>query len=425
VAGSAATRAAASRELRPLEPARISWGNRRQLNDNHPEILSRYTPERAITSSTMPPQGTAHPGAHQNQAINGEGSIFSSHQNRTGRELHQNLLLHNPTDKPVRVQVSALASTTTREAPYRDTTTKPTAATATRPDPSGTLGNGPGDRTADLVLRGHREGPASITIPPHGTAVLHSASHPKGVELVTQAQFKTDGPVNAAVAYSTTPLANDKTGHSAKAAEILRTSDLVARDPKHDKIPSPPGDGRFIYGRVAGMVEGSNGTATLTNDNGNKRFITDRPGTQEFAFLTKTTRNVDGYDSAGRMLSRYPDSAYKNHGNYGADLTVSLPLHNPANAPGPRRVRVYFDTPPEQNNGGVSRSIRNSVAATAGGTTRYFNLNQQAGSRSQTPLVDVTLKPGQSMDAALRMVNAANNTPPHTIRVVTEDAAAR
>jgi hypothetical protein len=417
----AATPPARSRDLRPLEPLTITWGRRRQLNDNHPEILTRWSPERAITASSLSPTGMAHPGAHQGQAINGDGSIFSSHQNRTGRELHQNLVLHNPGSEPVRVRVTALASNTSHEAPYRDLQTPPTSATATRPDPTGRLGNGPGERTADQVLRQHREGPEFLTIPPGGTAVLHSARHPQGTELVTQAQFRTDGPVHAAVLYTPGFLRNDRNGHNAQAAEVLKTSDLVARDPAHDKQPSAPGDGRFIYGRVAGVVEGSDGRMTVANDSAASRFVTDRPGTQEFLMLGKATRNVDGQDTAGTLLSRYPDSAYRNHGNYGADLAVAIPLHNPVDAPVARRVRIFIDTPPEQNFGGVSRSIRNSIRAWNGHTPAYFNLNQRAGTQSTTPLLDVTLAPGQSINAALRMINAANNTPPHTLRVVTDD----
>lgn len=219
------------------EALMVQWGGQRQLNDSHPEDLLTWDETHAIAASTLPSLGRSHPRAHQDVVFEGEGSIFSSHRNLTGQPLHQDLVLFNPTGRIVHVRVHALASTTTAEAPYRtgwlDFLYEP-AQRATLPDSGLRRSYGPGERTARRILQGEVEGPDTLLLQPGAVAILHSALHPVGQELVTQAEFHTDGPVHAALV--------SRYGDSASANVGSYGADIQIRFP----VVNPTGHARRV-----------------------------------------------------------------------------------------------------------------------------------------------------------------------------------
>ena len=91
-----------------------------QLNANHPEILTAVPPEGAIVVSTLPPAGRADPGVHLDHPFEGPFRIFVSNQNRTGRRIWQAVVLCNVGRSTATIEVRALSSASTREAPYTD-----------------------------------------------------------------------------------------------------------------------------------------------------------------------------------------------------------------------------------------------------------------------------------------------------------------
>lgn len=426
--------AAATRPMKPVEALDGGFTGPAQFNSNHPEILSALPDGKLLTLSTLSPAGKAHPGAHQGHSFTGPFRVMTSHQNRTGRDAVQNLLLHNPGTTPVTVKVKAFASHTALEAPYTDTqlhvvrdargalvkTLPVPPAEAVVEDAAGRLAHGPGDAVARDILRGRsREGMVrELVVPPGETVALSSLPHPHGTERVTQAELVSSGPVQVAELYSR----GNATLPQLKRA--LQASDLVPRDRHHDRVPSVPGaGGAFIYGRVAGVVPASTYAARMTNDAARKDFLLAGPGTQRYAVNTKATQRLGtGLDGAAPVATRYPDSAYASHGNYGGEFQVGGTFRNTTAAP--LKVSVFLDTPPEAK-AGVSRSLRNAVEATvrdapdSDGTRRYLYANQTEGTVSSRPLATVVVPPGGSREVDVRMFYAANNTSPHVLRVVT------
>lgn len=395
---------------------------RQQLQSNHPEILSQLPDAGAILVSTLVPTGKAHPDAHLDHAFARPFRVLISHQNQTGRAAYQTLALHNPGARGVRVDIEALASTTTSEAPYQDLAGRPFPALA--PNPGARDANGPGDRTATRILLGEREGGVTtVVVPPHGTISLHTALHAARQELVTQAELVADGALQAAVIYTRvapTP---------ADLARVLQQGALVARS-ANDPIASPPGaPGSLIYGRVAGVVGKSTFDGAFTNDLQHRAFLAVAHCERRYAFNTRRGGpQVDlgtGLDQAGPLargasgqLLRYPDAAYANNGNYGAEFFLRGQIVNPTARS--VRVRAYIDTP-GQVAAGVSRALRNTLAVTTEEQApELWYANQRSGTLAQQPLANLVLAPGQTRDLVLRFFYAANNTSPHILRVRTD-----
>lgn len=428
----------ALRPLKSVEGLDGKFTGPAQFNSNHPEILTALPDGKLLTLSTLSPAGKAHPTAHQGHSFQGDFRVMTSHQNRTGRPAVQNLVLHNPSDRPVTVKVRAFASHTALDVPYPDAqehvvrdargalvrTLPVPPAEAVVEDAAGRLANGPGDAVARDILRGRNLAGMvrELVIPPGASAVLSSLPHPHGTERVTQAELSSDGPVQMAEVYTrgkaTLP----------QLERTLQSSNLVPRDAHHDRVPSVPGaGGSFIYGRVAGVVPASTFDAQMTNDTGRKQFLLTGTGTQRFAVNTKTTQRLGtGVDGAAPVATRYADSAYASHANYGGEFKVGGAFRNTTHAP--LTVSVYLDTPPEAR-AGVSRSLRNTVESVvrespdSDGARRYLYANQTEGTVSSRPLATVTVPPGATRHVELRMFYAANNTSPHVLRV--ETAAAR
>jgi hypothetical protein len=337
--------------------------------------------------------------------------VFTHHQNRSGRNLFQALVLHNPGKEPVKVQVGPSAASFTNSAPYRDHGGSPA------PDPWGWRSSGPGDVTAGKFLRGERAIHAnSITLKPGETRVVHSLLIPPKNEGTGQFRFSAEGPVHGAVVIEEAP----PTDASVKAR--MAAGKLLARNPE-DKLPTPPGaPGQLIFGRVSGVQKGAAWRATATNDGAGKTFrITEQDTSQSYVIVGKRSNTLGtGQDHAAPLERRYDDTAYAAHGNYGVTYEVALPVRNETQDT--REVKIFFDSPGQPLP--LSRVFRGQIAiditdAKGRTSTQYMHVSQRAGDMGEAPLTTIQLPPGESRAVKLRLVYPANSTPPHALRIET------
>ncbi|NJN88668.1 MAG: DUF3370 family protein, partial [Leptolyngbyaceae cyanobacterium SL_7_1] len=138
------------------------------FNSNSPELIQ----SEGILLSTFPPDGMAVPSAHLNFPLEGRFDIFAHHVVRgvapdDVRTIYLGLVVHNPTDRTVTLDVLQAASYLSQEAPFRDL---PSYVA----NPMGTVFAGPGSRTMDDILRGQRQlgWPDLVIIPPRSTQLL-------------------------------------------------------------------------------------------------------------------------------------------------------------------------------------------------------------------------------------------------------------
>lgn len=371
------------------------------LNANHPEIVRG----EGISVSTMPWGGKAH----LNQAFQGPFQLFTHHQNRSWTGLHQAVVLHNASDRPVRVKVGPSAMASTHSAPYWD------HDNSVKPDGNGRRASGPGDRAAGDFLRGGRAiREEEIVLQPGEFRVAHSKRIARGTEATGHFAFEADGPVHAAVVLE----AQEPTAERVEAR--LKQGHLLARNPK-DLAPTKPGaPGQLIFGRVSGVQQGSTWEARLTND-AQQRWHDLKPQGDRLSYLLvgKATNTLGtGQDQAAELLKRYPDTAYAAHGNYGVTYDLKLPLRNPNGQA--QEVALYFDSPGTPLP--LSRVFRGTIElsyrdAEGRAQVKRVHVSQKAGELGRDPLLKLQLPPGASQEVGVRFVYPANSTPPHALRV--------
>lgn len=395
------------------------------LNSNHPEILTG--PGIGVSTLAGPgPAGLDH-------RFRGPFEIFTHHQNRAKRPLHQAIVLHNPGSEPATVTLGPSAAFTTHDAPYRD------RGGDVALDPRGELVSGPGDAVATALLHGRRAIAApAVTLAPGETRVLHTKRIPPGAELTSQYRLDASGPVQAAVVIEDAEPTPDAI------LARLRAGRLLPRN-TWDPVPSAPGarSGALIYGRVAGVQAGAAWHGTIADPGG--ALSVGAGGLDRTYLLNGKDRHTAGAEQvqSAPLLKRYPDSAYAAHGNYGVTYDLAIPLRNAGDAPA--TIALGLETPghpvplpPEPGwkalvraipfVGGllpareVSRAIRGSVEVEIQGPgerreTRLLHLSQRIGERASRPLAEVVVPPGEAVTVRLRMPYPANATAPHLLRV--------
>lgn len=160
-----------SQQVRPL-PGQLD--NTPVFNSNSPEIVQRD----GILLSTFPADGMQTPAAHLNYPLQGRFDVFAHHIAKgvdpdDDRTLFLGVIVHNPGDVPVTLDVLQAVSYLSQDAPFVD-------LPAYVANPSGTVYAGPGSRTTNEVLRGERQSqwPAQITILPRSSQILVNAPIP-------------------------------------------------------------------------------------------------------------------------------------------------------------------------------------------------------------------------------------------------------
>jgi len=426
------------RELLQLQEVRSLAGQADDVpvfNSNSPELVLT----EGILLSTFSPEGKQFPQAHLNFSFKDRFDIFTHHIAKAGngdatRTLFQGILVNNPGQQPVTINILEAATYLTR----------PDAIFINLPsvveNPIGTIFAGPGSRTMDDILRGRRRWFPTLVLQPGQSEMLMNLPIPVGVVTPssngrsTLTRLRSSGEVYVANLAMFAPLNPDGTERIPTVEEwqrLLETANLAG---PRDLVPTPLAQttGPLIYGRVAGVARGSSWKARLTDKTGDSLSVP-LPG-QAFSYALSTVLRGTlgtGQVQSARMLARYPDTAYQAHGNYGMAYDLTLPLHNATNQT--RTVVLTLQTPLKENRiqGGLRfldppepqvffrGTVRFRYTDDQGELqTRYFHLVQNRGQMGE-PLVLLTMPPGDRRLVYVEFLYPPDSTPPQVLTVRT------
>ncbi|WP_035990573.1 DUF3370 domain-containing protein [Leptolyngbya sp. KIOST-1] len=457
------------------------------FNSNSPEVVQ----QNGILLSTFPKDGMATPEAHLNYAFNGRFDVFAHHIARgvdpdDRRTLFMGIVVHNPGTEPVDITIHQGVSYLSQEAPFLN-------LPDVRLSSNGNVFAGPGSRTTTDILRGANQShwPERITIPPGHVQLLMNTpiplrqltvpvngSHPQGsyipkppVRPVTLTAA--DAQLTAEVGENGTgapprpvaPRPIPSNGRTAMmylsssgpvhVASLARYADLLPNG--NERVPTlqdwlqvlrqgrlagprdiPPSDpdthrfGRFYYGRVAGVAKGSNWKATLTDSPDTDVLTIPAPGNAFSYVISSVDRNTfgTGQIQSAPMLARYPDTAFRAHGNYGVRYSLKLPLYN--NRGTQQTVTLKFQTPmrdeelvqglrfrrpPEDRiffRGTVRLRFKNQMGLQR---THYVHLVQRRGQEADA-LLRLNIPAEARHDLEIDLVYPPDATPPQVITVL-------
>lgn len=217
--------------------------------------------------------------------------------------------------------------------------------------------------------------------------------------------------------------------------QLLVNSELVT---PRDRAPTPPDARavlRFFYGRVAGVSKGTVWSAIATDSPDVDYLTIPQPG-NEFSYVVSTVdRNTfgTGQIQSAPMLVRYPDTAYRAHGNYGTKYDISLPLYN--NTDSTQRVMILFQTPvqdeeledglrfrtPPDDQIFFRGTIRLRYTDDLGiPQTRYLHVVQRRGQQGD-PLLRLTMPSGDRRLVEIQFIYPPDATPPQVLTVQTQE----
>lgn len=404
------------------------------FNSDSPEWIK----QSGILLSTFPPTDKATPAAHLNYPFKGRFNLFAHHFTDTPKDLQTlyiGILVYNPGDRPVTIDIPAAASYRLSEAPYQ-------SQPPLLENPTGAVFSGPGIRAVDTVLRGQRtaEFPAQVVVAP------------KQYQLLMNGDITTKGLTRTVNGRSTFMQLNssDSIYVASLALFAPKTAAGEARSPTlqdwqtlleqggfaapRDKVPTPPGAaGALIYGRVAGVQAGSSWRANLA-DPGKRSLSIPSPG-RSIAYGISTLRagrlGTEQVQSAP-LAVRYPDTAYESHGNYGTYYDLRLPLLNASEEV--QRVTLTLETPIKEDRlsqnqlrfrqppqdfpyfrGTVRLRYRDDLGQFQ---TRYLHLWHRTGQVVE-PLVTLSLKPNEQRSLRVDFYYPPDATPPQVLSVKT------
>ncbi len=401
------------------------------FNSNSPELVK----SEGILLSTLSPIGKRSPQAHLDYTFSDRFTIFSHHIARADSEaerwppLYQGLVLHNPSDRPVTVQVlTGNSYLATPEAPFRDLPDQVS-------NPTGTIYAGPGSRVMDAALRALRQEifPATLTIPAQSDRLMMNqslaiAQAPASNGRSTRIQLQSDGPVQIA------SLALRGRGNQppslADYQQWLQTGGLAT---PRDATPTPltPPRHPTVFSRVAGVSLGDLWTANITDTPDSQRLTVPLSG-EAIAYPLGTlhliTLGTSQIQSAP-LTRRYPDTAYFAHSNYGVEYALTLPLYNPTAES--QRVALAIETPLKYE--GDQRhllffdllepqvffrgTVRVQYLDEAGQAQRQdWHLVQRRGQRGAA-LLELDLPPQALREVRVTLVYPPDSTPPQVLTV--------
>ncbi|MEL6605647.1 MAG: DUF3370 domain-containing protein [Cyanobacteria bacterium J06614_10] len=430
------------------------------FNSNSPEIIE----SDGILLSTFPGSGKSAPRAHLNYAFEGRFDIFSHHvargqDDRDTRTVYEAILVHNPGNRTVTLSVRDGASHISQESPWNE------IASGSSNLYSNNF-SGPGSRVMNDVLRDRRQPvfPAEVSIPPGESHLLLNApiplrrlsvpldgSLPPGSELTpppvsassgegprlngrsTLMRLNSSGPVYVASLAMHAPQrnGNEYVPNLEEWKQLLFRGQLST---PRDQPPSRPGSraNPFRYGRVAGVAEGSQWRATLT-DGRSDRLSIPAPGEQISYGLSTLERNTfgTGQVQSAPVVARYRDTAYLANGNYGIEYNLDLPLYNDTDSP--QKVALSIQTPLQ--NDGIENALQFKAAPEPRvffrGTVLFVYKDDDGRSRAAytyvvqnqgeqgEPLVEVTLAPGEQRDVNVQFLYPPDATPPQVLTIST------
>jgi hypothetical protein len=415
------------------------------FNSNSPELVET----EGILLSTLPPQGKATPTAHLNFLFRGRFDIFAHHIARAKspenlRTLYLGILLYNPGASSVTVDVLQAASYLSQpDAPFLDL--PPYVENA-----RGMVYAGPGSRVMSDLLRGKRQDsfPAQVVIPPGQSQMVLNLPIPvKTLDppingRSTLMRLRSNGAVYAASLAQFAPTDGENQERPPTLEDwqtLLQTGALAG---PRDRAPTPPDQktGSIIYGRVAGVAQGSRWTAQVidpewvgTTNLQHWSLNIPQPG-QAFSYGLSTLiggRLGTGQVQTAPMLVRSPDTAYQAHGNYAIEYNLTLPLQNsthqaqtvmiaietPIKFDKPSPELRFFDPRPRQVffRGTVRLRYNDDRGLPQ---TRYVHLVQRRGQQGE-PLLVLRMEKGDRRLVQVDFLYPPDSTPPQILTVKT------
>lgn len=408
------------------------------FSSNNPEVVQND----GILLSTFPKEGKQYPQAHLNYAFNNRFDIFAHHITRARtaaqtRAMFQGILVYNPSDRPVRIEVLQAASYLTR--PDALFTDLPSYVE----DPLGRVFAGPGSRMVNDVLRGRRQGvwPVFVVLQPKETYLLMNLPIPAGKVVPssngrsTLMRLWSNGPVYLANLAMFAP----SDGELERAPTLDEWQNLLVNGDwayPRDGIATPPGQNpeRMIYSRVAGVAKGSRWKARLSDRDVNYLRIPREGQAISYGMSTLPRGTLGtGQVQSAPMLARYPDSAYLSHGNYGVEYNLTVPLGNPRRVS--QTVALSIQTPikDNENRNGLRFFEPPEPRIFYRGTVRlryiddrnrsqirYVHIVQRRGEQGQ-PLVTLNLKSGELRTVQVDLLYPPDATPPQVLTIQTLD----
>ena len=253
----------------------------------------------------------------------------------------------------------------------------------------------------------------------------------------TLMRLRTSGKVYAASMALFAPQNDDGNERAPTLAEwenLLENGELST---PRDKVPTPldATDKPRIYGRVAGVAQGSQ-WQSLVVDNPESRYLTIPKSGMAFSYPLSSLHGGTlgtGQIQSALMLVRYPDTAYRAHGNYGVHYNLRLPLYN--NTDNSRTLRISLDTPIKEDNllkqglrffttTATQVFFRGSVRVrytddNGRAQTQWHHLVQRRGQQGE-PLVLLNMQPGDRRLVEVDLIYPPDATPPQVLTVSTQ-----
>lgn len=409
------------------------------FNSNSPEKVLK----EGILLSTFPPQGKKVPTAHLNFPLKGRFDVFAHHVAQAPtpedlRSLYLGIILHNPGKQPVTVNILQAASYLSQpDAPFLELPSK-------SENILGTIFAGPGDRVMADILRGQRQDtfPPQIIIPPGESRMLlnlpipvNGLTPPLNGRSTFMRLWSHDTVYVASLAMFApkNPDGSEREPSLEEWQNLLDNGDLSG---PRDKIPTPLEETNkpIIYGRVAGVAQGTEWKALLIDEPKTQHLTIPNPGLAFSYALSALHRGTLGTRQiqSAPMLVRYPDTAYRAHGNYSVQYSLTLPLYN--NTQNPQTVMVSMQTPIKEDQltkGGLRflnppapqvlfrGSIRIRYKDDQGlPQTQYLHLVQKQGEQGE-PLVVLNMKAGEQRLVEVDFLYPPDATPPQVLTVQT------
>ena len=267
--------------------------------------------------------------------------------------------------------------------------------------------------------------PDNRPIPSNGRSVLMHLNSSGRVYLASLAMYAPK-----------TPDGNERVPTLYEWQQLLQNGGLAG---PRDHPPTPPDASyfsRFFYGRVSGIAQGSEWVTQLTDESDSETLTIPEEGEQYSYVVSSVDRNTFGTEQiqSAPMLVRYPDTAFRAHGNYGIKYDLSLPLHNPTDQR--QTVNILFQTPLQNERIEDELTFLNSPADRIffRGTirlrytddwripqTRYFHLVQRRGQQGE-PLIRLRMMPGDRRLVRVEFIYPPDATPPQVLTVETEES---
>ncbi|MEN9257841.1 MAG: DUF3370 domain-containing protein [Gloeomargarita sp. SRBZ-1_bins_9] len=410
------------------------------FNSNSPELV--FT--EGILLSTFPPQGMRHPHAHLHYAFRGEFAAFLHHlADASGaqdkRTFYLGFVLGNRGSRPATVTLRQGASFLTQpDAPFIH-------LPPLVPNPLGWVYSGPGSRLTDFLLRGGHQpflGPSTLVIPPGEERLLLNQPIPTrrlGINRNARSvvlRLHSDQPVYAAslgLFATVRPTGQEEAPSWERWRRLLREGHLAGpRDLAPTPLDTPAGE--FRYGRVSGVALGTQWRAVLTDPQQTTLAIPPPGGAISYGLsLLPRGRMGTGQDQTAPMLVRYPDTAYRTHGNYTVHYSLVLPLVNRQRQT--RRVAIGLESPlkTDRDEGGLRFWQPPAPQIFFRGTVRVRYIDDRGLPRVQDshlvlrrgqmlePLVEINIAPGQKRLVQVSLLYPPDASPPQVLTLLTRD----